>query len=165
MVRPMENTTEMQAMVNGDGDTANNESQVKEQREKNEASINQLHSHSQNKNFTKGFADLALLTANVNQLRHVLELQDDTMRTVNIVFLSLSIVLQVIAGALLVVDHSIDITTDKGMKKCKIINSVTQIIMLLIIVLNILVVGLGGPQPNVPVLGSPNCFNSTETEL
>ena len=31
MVRPMENTTEMQAMVNGDGDTANNESQVKGQ--------------------------------------------------------------------------------------------------------------------------------------
>ena len=74
------------------------------------------------------------------------------------------ITFQVIAGALLVVDHSIDITTDKGMKKCKIINSVSQIIMLLIIVLNILVVGLGGPQPNVPVLGSPNCFNSTETE-
>ena len=38
---------------------------------------------------------MALLTANVNQLRHVLELQDDTMRTVNIVFLALSIVLQV----------------------------------------------------------------------
>ena len=31
MVRPMENTTEMQAMVNGDGDTGNNESQVKGQ--------------------------------------------------------------------------------------------------------------------------------------
>ena len=75
------------------------------------------------------------------------------------------ITFQVIVGALLVVDHSIDITTDKGMKKCKIINSVSQIIMLLIIVLNILVVGLGGPQPQVPVLlGSPNCFNSTETE-
>merc|ERR1739838_506851 len=154
-------------MVNGAGDaTDNNESQVKaEQREKDEAAISQLHSHAQNKNFTKGFADLALLTANVNQLRHVLELQDDTMRTVNIVFLALSIVLQVIVGALLVVDHSIDITTDQGMKKRQIINSVSQIIMLLIIVLNILVVGLGGPQPNTPVLlGSPNCFNSTETE-
>ena len=69
--------------------------EVKEQREKIEEFANQLHSHSQMKNFTKGFADLALLTANVNQLRHVLELQDDTMRTLNIVFLSLSIFLQV----------------------------------------------------------------------
>ena len=69
--------------------------EVKEQRERIEEFANQLHSHSQMKNFTKGFADLALLTANVNQLRHVLELQDDTMRTLNIVFLSLSIFLQV----------------------------------------------------------------------
>ena len=80
--------------------------EVKEQRERIEEFANQLHSHSQMKNFTKGFADLALLTANVNQLRHVLELQDDTMRTLNIVFLSLSIFLQV-SNAYLIACHLI----------------------------------------------------------
>ena len=89
----MGDNVEMQAMVKGD---ASNEAKIKEEREKIEANANQLHSHSQQKNFTKGFADLALLTANVSQLRHVLQLQDDTMRTLNIVLLSLSIVLQVI---------------------------------------------------------------------
>jgi len=138
--------------------------EVKEQRERIEEFANQLHSHSQMKNFTKGFADLALLTANVNQLRHVLELQDDTMRTLNIVFLSLSIFLQVICGALLVLDHTLDLKSEKGLKQCRIINSVIQILMLLIIVLNILVVGLGGPEPDVPVvLGKENC-NSTNPE-
>merc|ERR1712223_1555146 len=92
---------------------------VKEQRERIEEFANQLHSHSQMKNFTKGFADLALLTANVNQLRHVLELQDDTMRTLNIVFLSLSIFLQVICGALLVLDHTLDLKSEKGLKQCR----------------------------------------------
>ena len=89
----MGDNVEMQAMVKGD---ASNEAKVKEERERIEANANQLHSHSQQKNFTKGFADLALLTANVSQLRHVLQLQDDTMRTLNIVLLSLSIFLQVI---------------------------------------------------------------------
>merc|ERR1712141_342016 len=138
-----ENNMEMQPMNKDDPKTESAE--VKEQREKIEEFANQLHSHAQMKNFTKGFADLALLTANVNQLRHVIDLQDDVMRILSVVFLSLSIILQVVAGALLIVDHSIDVRNDKGVQKCRIINSIIQILMLLIIVLNILVVGLGGP--------------------
>ena len=60
------------------------------------ASVEKLHSYTQQKNFTKGLVDIALLTANANQLRHVIEFDNDTMRTLNITFISLSIILQVI---------------------------------------------------------------------
>ena len=59
------------------------------------ASVEKLHSYTQQKNFTKGLVDIALLTANANQLRHVIEFDNDTMRTLNITFISLSIILQV----------------------------------------------------------------------
>merc|ERR1711997_951435 len=92
-----ENKMEMQPMVDTTDtkDHKTESEELKAQREKIEEFAAQLHSNAQNKNFTKGFADLALLTANVNQLRHVLAFEDDSMRTVNIVFLSLSIFLQV----------------------------------------------------------------------
>ena len=39
--------------------------------------------------------DIALLTANANQLRHVIQLENEAMRILNIVLISLSITLQV----------------------------------------------------------------------
>jgi hypothetical protein len=43
----------------------------------------------------KGLVDIALLTANANQLRHVIQLENEAMRILNIVLISLSITLQV----------------------------------------------------------------------
>ena len=43
----------------------------------------------------KGLVDIALLTANANQLRHVIQLDNEAMRILNIVLISLSITLQV----------------------------------------------------------------------
>ena len=59
------------------------------------------------------------------------------------IILKFQISFQVICGGLLILDHTLDLKSEKGLKKCRIINSVIQILMLLIIVLNILVVGLG----------------------
>ena len=48
----------------------------------------------QSKNFAKGLVDIALLTANANQLTHAIHLQNE-MRILIIVLISLSIILQV----------------------------------------------------------------------
>ena len=48
----------------------------------------------QKKNFAKGLVDIALLTANANQLTHAIHLQNE-MRILIIVLISLSIILQV----------------------------------------------------------------------
>lgn len=47
------------------------------------------------KGYSKGLVDLALLTANANQLRNIMELNDDTLRIFNLILVSLSIFLQV----------------------------------------------------------------------
>ena len=51
--------------------------------------------YDQRKNLAKGLVDIALLTANANQLIHAIHLQDETMKIVVTVMISLSIILQV----------------------------------------------------------------------
>ena len=58
-----------------------------------EKSLNEQNYY-QSKNFAKGLVDIALLTANANQLTHAIHLQNE-MRTLIIVLISLSIILQV----------------------------------------------------------------------
>merc|ERR1711935_700336 len=115
-------------------------------KELSDADSAKLHSYTQQKNFTKGLVDIALLTANANQLRHVIQFENETMRTLNIVFISLSILLQVVAGILLIICHQVCIKTEKDLSKCQKITTAISSIMLVIIVLNILVVSLGGPE-------------------
>ena len=61
----------------------------------NETDTFKLHSYTQQKNFTKGLVDLALLTANANQLIEAIQIEDELMKTLFIVLISLSIILQV----------------------------------------------------------------------
>ena len=57
-------------------------------------SIDELNYY-QSKNFAKGLVDIALLTANANQLSHAIHLQDESMRILITVLISLSMILQV----------------------------------------------------------------------
>ena len=59
-----------------------------------EKSLNEQNYY-QSKNFAKGLVDIALLTANANQLTHAIHLQDESMRILITVLISLSIILQV----------------------------------------------------------------------
>ena len=61
----------------------------------NETDTFKLHSYTQQKNFTKGLVDLALLTANANQLTHAIQLQNEDMKILITLLISLSILLQV----------------------------------------------------------------------
>lgn len=55
-----------------------------------------LKDYTKQKSWGKGFTDLALLTANANQLRYIVDHPDAHYRIPNTVLLSLSILLQVI---------------------------------------------------------------------
>ena len=52
--------------------------------------------YAKQKSWGKGFTDLALLTANANQLRYIVDHPDAPYRIFNTVLLSLSILLQVL---------------------------------------------------------------------
>merc|ERR1712166_602023 len=97
------------------------------------------------KGYGKGFTTLALLTANANQLHFVLTHPDAHLRTLETVFLVLSITLQVIAGVMLIIEFNLDEWRDTIMfKVCRRLDAAIMCIMFIVIVLNIFVVAFGG---------------------
>lgn len=102
------------------------------------------------KGWAKGWTDLALLTANANQLRYVVDHPNAHFRILNTVLLSLSIFLQIIGGVLLIVEHNLDEWKDKNrFLICRRINLAISCFMFLIIVINVFVVAFGDPE-NMP---------------
>eukprot|EP00090_Calanus_glacialis_P037776 TRINITY_DN6539_c0_g1_i2.p1 TRINITY_DN6539_c0_g1~~TRINITY_DN6539_c0_g1_i2.p1 ORF type:complete len:113 (+),score=33.10 TRINITY_DN6539_c0_g1_i2:59-397(+) len=87
--------------TNGDQSTTPlNDSQVTQKDEK-EGHLEKMTDY---KSYAKGLMDIALLSANANQLRHALELCAP-FRNLLIVLLSISIVLQLIASGILLVER------------------------------------------------------------
>ena len=79
-----------------------------------DASVEEVDTYAQHKNYAKGLMYLALLTANANQLsRHYTQYGFSFV----IVFLILSLSLQVTAGVLLLLDHRIRIKTEKDLRQ------------------------------------------------
>ena len=127
---------------------------------------NDWNDYSDRKSYAKGLVDIALLTANANQFKHSLAIEDLTYRVVNITLVSLSIVLQVrsanndelllfkdvyffqvVAGILLILDHRIKVTTKEHMKVVTRYTLAIQILMFCIIIINVLIVALEpGPK-------------------
>ena len=59
------------------------------------ADIADLNSYSDKKSYAKGLVDVALLTANANQLKHAFAIDDMTYKVVNVTLVLLSLILQV----------------------------------------------------------------------
>ena len=98
---------------------------------------------SEYKTFALGLMDIALLSANANQLRESLELCGP-YRPLMITLLTISIVLQVISSAILMVER---VTYKKeDYKKCHQYNATVSILVLCIIVINVLATAFGGPD-------------------
>ena len=93
--------------------------------------------------YAKGLMNLALLSANASQLREATELCLPT-RTVVISLLCLSIMFQLVASSLLVVER----LTCKGEEynKCHKYNVMIGVLCVVIIVVNLLVISIGGPK-------------------
>jgi len=94
----------------------------------------------------KGFTDWALLIANANQLHFVVTHPDAHLRTLETLFLSLSIIFQVIAHMLLIIEFNINEWRDLDrFKDCRNFDTAIMCLTFFIIVLNIMVVAFGGP--------------------
>ena len=103
--------------------------------------------------------DIALLTANANQLRHALELCQP-FKELLIVLLSLSILLQVVASALLLIErlrfkkeeyckchkyYNLMMLNMFNIAICYRYNATIGLLVIAIIVVNILATAFGGP--------------------
>ena len=91
----------------------------------------------------QGLMDIALLSANANQLRHALELCQP-IKTVMVSLMSLSIFLQVLASCVLLIER-LTIKT-KDYEAVKKYNATIGVLIIIIIVINIIATAIGGPD-------------------
>ena len=134
-------------------------------------SMDQMNNYADIKNYAKSFVDIALLTANANQLRYIYSTDiNDVTRTPALVLVSMSILFQVffrqktwesfvkskanwkrdlfqvIAGLLLIFDHVIKVKSTKDYQKCTCLTTTIAILMFLIIVINIFLLSFTRPD-------------------
>ena len=93
--------------------------------------------------YCKGLMNLALLSANASQLREAIELCQP-IKTIVISLLSLSVIFQMVASGLLVVERMTCKREDYH--KCHKYNVMIGVLCVFIIVVNFLVISLAGPK-------------------
>ena len=140
-------------MIAADGETETDHSQQTEPYIDEE--IDHLQRMSDFKTFSKGLMDIALLSANANQLRAALEYPPE-YQSVVIKLIILSLFLQMVAMFVLLAER---VTCNKkDYVKCHILNTLTTVIVMFIIVVNIFIATFG-----VPIDMIPNYNNSTNS--
>jgi len=97
------------------------------------------------KSYAKGLMDIALMSANANQLRTALE-YPLPFNTVVVGMISLSLVLQIVATLLLVIERMT--CRKKDFARCHKYNLAISIIVILIIFVNIFITAFGVPDPS-----------------
>lgn len=109
-----------------------------------------LNRYQQKKNLAEGLMDIALLSANANQLRYVMQFFDkeDISHIVCIVLIAISIVLQVVVGVGLCLNSRCDVTRTEGAKEADMINDWTVAGVFLITIVNVFVAAYGIPDAN-----------------
>ncbi|KAF0290402.1 Ninjurin-1 [Amphibalanus amphitrite] len=112
--------------------------------------------YSTKKTVTQGFMDVALLSANADQLRTLVTRgdPDSPFRVVCIVFLAFSIVLQVVIAVCLMLKARYNINKQHHFRRAETINNVCMIASILLTVFNVLASAFTGEVPPVPSVPS-----------
>uniref|UniRef100_A0A182N7L4 Ninjurin a n=1 Tax=Anopheles dirus TaxID=7168 RepID=A0A182N7L4_9DIPT len=104
--------------------------------------------YQQKKNLAQGMMDLALLSANANQLRYVLEsYKRHPYFYVNLIFISTSIIAQVAVGIGLIWKSRYDIKKENDFCKADRINNLITIGIFIITIVNVLISAFGVAEP------------------
>jgi len=110
------------------------------------------------KTIAQGMLDVALLTANASQLRYVLQVGDrHEFYTLMVALISISIILQILVGILMMVLGALDINEDESKQQmaADIINDITVIMVFLITLLNVIISGFGMSHADLMVSTTP----------
>jgi hypothetical protein len=95
--------------------------------------------YQQKKTLAQGMMDLALLSANANQLRYVLGTAKNAYFFVNLSLIGLSMLLQIAVGIGLILNSRYNVKREMDICKANRINNFTVVGIFLITVVNILV--------------------------
>uniref|UniRef100_A0A2A4K9N8 Ninjurin-1 n=1 Tax=Heliothis virescens TaxID=7102 RepID=A0A2A4K9N8_HELVI len=113
-------------------------------------SIPDVNTYQQKKNLAQGMMDLALLSANANQLRYVLESSTEhSYYYPSLIFISLSIIFQVMVGVGLIMNSRYDVNDHKERCKADKINNLTVLGIFLITIVNVFITSF---SVNTPVV-------------
>lgn len=101
------------------------------------------------KTLAQGMMDLALLSANANQLRYVLESYNrHPYYYFSLVFISLSLILQIAVGVGLIMNSRYDVKKDDHICKADRINNFTILGIFLITIVNVFISSFGVADPS-----------------
>lgn len=100
--------------------------------------------YQQKKNLAQGMMDLALISANANQLRYVLEsFERHPYYYFSVVFISFSLILQVAVGIGLIMNSRYNVKNQDDICKADKINNMTIIGIFLITIVNVFIASFG----------------------
>jgi len=106
------------------------------------------------KTLAQGMMDLALLSANANQLRYVLESYNrHPYYYFSLVFISVSLILQIAVGVGLIMNSRYDVKKDDHICKADRINNFTILGIFLITIVNVFISSFGVADPAPVVYG------------
>merc|ERR1712020_247045 len=128
----------------GTGQTNGSSAQDLENGGKNneDVTVDHMSSYADMKNYAKGFVDVALLVKNASQLHQISKRMNDdkgsqyVMDVSAIAMISISLILQIVSGILLIVDHRIVVKNQQDLAKVRKLTTAIIVMMFLIIVLN-----------------------------
>ncbi|XP_073836609.1 ninjurin-A-like isoform X2 [Musca autumnalis] len=110
--------------------------------------IPDINAYQHKKTLAQGMMDLALLSANANQLRYVLESYDrHPYYYPSLVFISLSIIFQIAVGVGLILNSKYNVKNDRDICRANKINNYTVIGIFIVTVVNVFISAFGVAEP------------------
>lgn len=128
--------------------------------------IPDVNTYQQKKNLAQGMMDLALLSANANQLRYVLESSTShPYYYSSVTFISLSILFQVLVGVGLIMNSRYDVNNHKEICKADKINNMTVLGIFLITIVNVFITSfsVATPTTGFPQVPQHNIMQANAT--
>ncbi|XP_058830350.1 ninjurin-A [Topomyia yanbarensis] len=106
--------------------------------------IPNVNTYQQKKNLAQGMMDLALVSANANQLRYVLEsFTRHPYYYFSLIFISVSLIIQIAVGIGLIMNSRYDVNDRREICKANKINDLVTIGIFLITLVNVLISAFG----------------------
>lgn len=106
----------------------------------NHVNINRNH---QTRNFAQALMNLALLAANVNQLKYLIESSEQRpLFYVSLSFIIASLILQLLVKICLMINCRFDLNNNEGAEKARRTNNFIMFAILLITLINVTVTGV-----------------------
>ena len=113
--------------------------------------IPDVNAYQHKKTLAQGMMDLALLSANANQLRYVLETyKRHPYYYPSLMFISLSIILQIAVGVGLLLNSRYNVNDQKEICRANKINNYTVIGIFVLTVVNVFITSFGVSEPMQP---------------